>query len=96
MIYQDTKLSSGKLEGEGILELRGDLMQNSTINNLGQLSLNGYVPQMISGNEIHAKKLEVQNTSAHGVDIKNQIYYKQKMIRDGIKIDKNNLREETE
>lgn len=96
MIYQDTKLSSGKLEGEGILELRGDLMQNSTINNLGQLSLNGYVPQMISGNEIYAKKLEVQNTSAHGVDIKNQIYYKQKMIRDGIKIDKNNLREETE
>lgn len=96
IIYQDTKLSSGKLEGEGNLELRGDLMQNSTINNLGQLSLNGYVPQMISGNEIHANKLEVQNTSAHGVNIKNQIYYKQKMIRDGIKIDKNNLREETE
>lgn len=95
-IYQDSKLSQGKLQGEGILELRGDLIQNSKIQDLGQLSINGCVPQTISGYEIHVKKLDVQNTSSHGVDVQNQIYYTQKTIKNGMKINKDNLMEETE
>lgn len=95
-VYQDSKLSQGTLQGEGILELRGDLIQNSTIQDLGQLSINGCVPQTISGYEIHVKKLDVQNTSSHGVDVQNQIYYTQKTIKNGTKINEDNLMEETE
>ena len=84
------------MQGEGILELRGDLIQNSTIQDLGQLSINGCVPQTISGYEIHVKKLDVQNTSSHGVDVQNQIYYTQKTIKNGTKINEDNLMEETE
>lgn len=95
-VYQDSKLSQGTLQGEGILQLRGDLIQNSTIQDLEQLSINGCVPQTISGYEIHVKKLDVQNTSSHGVDVQNQIYYTQKIIKNGTKINEDNLMEETE
>ena len=71
----DAKLSGVTIEGKGLLIICGDLHNTNCTWKFPNLKIAGKVPQSISGADIRAANLTLENTSKSGITLQTKLQY---------------------
>lgn len=71
----DAKLSGVTINGKGLLIICGDLHNTNCTWNFPNLKIAGKVPQSISGADIRAENLTLENTSKSGITLQTKLQY---------------------